>query len=265
MPMGGSSRAVPAAYNPSMPPPETAAPIPPRTAILHRTSPTLSVILPLAPDETEDGPLLDALRGLPGGSEVILVRAGGGPRPVPPGWPDGVILRQMEAPRGRARQMNAGARAARGAWLWFLHADSRFTPQTLPALLRFTGREEAALGWFDLAFRPDGPRLARLNAWGANWRSARLGLPFGDQGFVLPAESFRQLGLYDEAAPYGEDHLLAWAAHGAGLPLRRIGAGLSTSARKYARHGWGRTTWLHWRLTAAQAWAAWRRNSGRSA
>ncbi len=204
--------------------------------------------------------MLEALCDLPSGSEVLLVAADALSRPAPPGWPEAVALRQIATTRGRARQMNEGAAAARGAWLWFLHADTRFTPGTLPALLRFLARGEPAIGWFDLAFRADGPRLARLNAWGANRRSAWLGLPFGDQGLVLPAEAFARLGGYDEAAPYGEDHLLVWAAHGEGLPLRRLGAGISTSARKYARRGWGATTWLHWRLTALQAWGAWRCN-----
>lgn len=220
----------------------------------------LSVVIPLGPDETEEGPLLDALRALPEGSEVLLVRADGDARAPPPDWPGAIPLHQVAAGRGRARQMNTGAREARGRWLWFLHADTRLTPGALPALKRFLGRGEPALGWFDLAFRDDGPRLARLNAWGANRRSAWFGLPFGDQGFVLPAADFARLGPYDETAAYGEDHLLVWAAHGAGFPLRRMGAGLSTSARKYARRGWGATTWLHARLTVIQAWGAWQRN-----
>jgi glycosyltransferase involved in cell wall biosynthesis len=223
----------------------------------------LSVVIPLGPGEAEEGPLLNALRALPAGSEVLLVRAGGDARPAPPGWPPALPLRQIDAARGRAKQMNRGAEVARGQWLWFLHADTRFEPGVLVALEHFLGRGEAALGWFDLAFRDDGPRLARLNALGANWRSAWLGIPFGDQGFVLPAEVFWQLGGYDETAAYGEDHLLVWAAHGQRLPLRRLRAGLRTSARKYARLGWGATTWLHWRLTAVQAWGAWRRNRRR--
>lgn len=217
----------------------------------------LSVIVPLAPDETEGGPLLFALRDLPAGSEVLLVRAGGAERPRPDGWPVGVTLRQVSSAPGRARQMNLGARQAEGDWLWFLHADSRFAPGTLPALLRFVGRGEPALGWFDLRFR-DGPWMTRVNAAGANLRSAWLGIPFGDQGFVIRAEDFARLGGYDEGAAYGEDHLLVWAARGAGLPLRRVGAALSTSARKYARRGWGATTWRHVRLTAVQAFGAWR-------
>lgn len=223
----------------------------------------LSVIVPLGPGEAEEGPLLDALRALPPGSEVLLVRADGAARPVPSGWPPALPLRQLEAPRGRARQMNCGAAEARGEWLWFLHADTRFGPGVLAALEHFLTCGTPALGWFDLAFRKDGPSFAWFNAWGANLRSAWLGIPFGDQGFVIPAERFQQLGRYDETAAYGEDHLLVWAAHGHGLPLHRLRAELETSARKYARLGWSATTWLHWRLTLVQAWGAWRRNRQR--
>ena len=101
-----------------------------------------------------------------------------------------------------------------------------------------------------------------MNAAGANLRARWLGLPFGDQGLLLPRACFEALHGFDEQAAYGEDHLLVWAARRAGLPLRHIPAVLETSARKYARHGWLRTTWRHWRLTVAQAWPAWRAMRG---
>jgi len=108
-----------------------------------------------------------------------------------------------------------------------------------------------SLGWFDLAFRPGGPPLMPLNAYGANLHSAWLGMPFGDQGFVIPARSSAALGGFEENAPYGEDHLLAGAARRAGIALRRIGACLFKSARKYERGGWAATTARHLWLTAA--------------
>jgi hypothetical protein len=113
------------------------------------------------------------------------------------------------------------------------------------------------LGWFDLAFLEDGPRLVRLNAWGARLRSRVFGLPFGDQGLVLPAASFAALGGYDESVRYGEDHLLVWAAHAARLPVIPVGATLYTSARTYARNGWLLTTLCHWMLTLRQALPQW--------
>lgn len=219
----------------------------------------LSVLVPMAPGESEAPGLLEQLRELPIPAEILLLRSDARPHEVLSDWPGRIGLRQIDSPGRRARQMNAGAAVARGQWLWFLHADTRLGPGCLEGLADFVAQGDRALGWFRLAFRDDGPRLAALNAAGANWRARYLGIPFGDQGFVIRAADFASLGGYDEKAPYGEDHLFVWSARQAGIRPRRINATLATSARKYARLGWARTTLLHWRLTFQQAWPAWRR------
>lgn len=228
----------------------------------HPLGTSLSVVVPLAPGECEWQPLLVQLAALPAGSEVIVVCADDVSRLPPPAWPARLRYRACRSEPGRARQQNLGAHLASGDWLWFVHADSRLRADTLGSLQDFIVQGSAALGWFSLAFRHDGPRCTALNAVGANWRARWLGLPFGDQGLLLPRASFDALHGFDEQATYGEDHLLVWAARQAGLPLRHIPAVLETSARKYARHGWLRTTLRHWRLTAAQAWPAWRAARG---
>ena len=219
---------------------------------------SLSVIVPLAPGESEWPPLLEQLAALPPASEVILVCADEVQRLAPAAWPEHLRYVTCRSEPGRARQQNLGARLASGEWLWFVHADSRLRANTLDALRDFLAQDRRGLGWFTLAFRRDGPRCAAVNAAGANWRARWLGLPFGDQGLLLPRTCFEALRGFDEQAAYGEDHLLVWAARHAGLPLRHIPAVLETSARKYAQHGWLRTTWRHWRLTVVQAWPAWR-------
>ncbi|MEO7066897.1 MAG: TIGR04283 family arsenosugar biosynthesis glycosyltransferase [Rhodanobacter sp.] len=226
--------------------------------VMHTTQPTLSVIVPLAPTEKEWPALQQQLTGLPFGSEVIIVRADAETRPAPAGWPLQVRYRECHSEPGRARQQNFGARLATGNWLWFLHADTQLRPGCLRELQKFLAEGSDALGWFKLAFRDDGPRLTALNAIGANCRSRWLGLPFGDQGLVLPRHCFEALQGFDEHVSYGEDHLLVWAARHAGLPLRGIPAVVETSARKYAQHGWLRTTLQHARRTVAQAWPRWR-------
>lgn len=218
----------------------------------------LSIIVPLGPGETVWRCLIDQLIAeLPDGCEVIVVHADAQFLPSQP-QSAGALLRECSSPRGRARQQNTGARAAGGHWLWFLHADSQLQPNTLPALWQFLQRTDDAMGYFDLCFDRNGPRLAALNAWGANRRSHWLTMPFGDQGLLLPAHRFVALGGFDEGARYGEDHLLVWAARHAGLPVVSVGATLQTSARKYARHGWLRTTMKHVWLTLIQAWPQWR-------
>lgn len=225
----------------------------------HSNSPalcSLSVIVPLAPGETEWQGLLCQLTALPAGSEVIVVRADDASCPAPTDWPAHLRYRECHTEPGRASQQNLGARLATGHWLWFLHADSRLRPECLRELQRFLAEGTDALGWFKLAFRNDGPRLTGLNAAGANFRARWLGLPFGDQGLVLPRHCFEAVHGFNERVRHGEDHFLVWAVRHAGLPLRGIPALLETSARKYARHGWLATTWRHWQLTVAQIWLA---------
>lgn len=226
----------------------------------HGTHPALSVIVPLAPGEMAWHELVGQLVGLPANSELILVKADTQALNPPSSWPADIEWRTRTAPPGRARQLNVGAQAARGHWLWFLHADSILDTRVIPELIRFVAAQTDAVGYFKLAFADDGPRLAALNAWGANLRSRWLHLPFGDQALLMPAHCFHHFGGFDERTAYGEDHLLVWSARAAGMPLVGLQATVRTSARKFARQGWLRTTWRHWHLTLAQAWPAWRRS-----
>ncbi len=215
----------------------------------------LSIVLPVGPGDRAWPPLHRTLRERVPDAELLPVFAVGDPQAAP--------ANALRSAAGRARQQNAGAEAATRDWLWFLHADTRLTPEALPALAAFLARDEPALGWFRLQFAEEGARALRLrmrwNAAGANWRSRAFGLPFGDQGLVLRRSDFARLGGFDTALAYGEDHALVWAARRAGLPLRAIDAALVTSPRKYAERGWAATTLRHLRLTAVQAWREARR------
>lgn len=213
----------------------------------------LSVVIPVGPGEQAWRGLLPDLAGLGTGTEILLVAPpSSAPVPFDPaGYGLARPARWIEAPAGRARQQNAGARAATGATLWFLHADSRLPRASVETAMRFAGQE--ALGYFELRFRRDGPPLVRLNALGARIRSRWLGLPFGDQGMMLPRRSFIRLGGFDESLDAGEDHALVWAARRAGLPLVALDASIYTSARRYAQQGWLRTTLGHLRLSLQQA------------
>lgn len=218
----------------------------------------LAVVVPVGPGDEAWRGLLPQLAALPRTSELRLVAcraedeshaelATSAALPGDRAW--------LRAPPGRARQMNAGARATRGEWLWFLHADTRLDDpgRVLAALQRTLQRDPDALGYFDLRFAGDGPAATAVNAFGAWVRSRWLGLPFGDQGLFLARATFDRLGGFDESLPAAEDHELVWAARRAGVPLRAAGAMVRTSARRYAEHGWARTTLRHLFLTWRQA------------
>ncbi len=224
----------------------------------------LAAVVPIGPGDRAWRGLLPELGALPAEARVVLVATAADDLPAPHDAVAAELAAELllaTAPRGRASQQNAGARAAGRRFLWFLHADSRLEADTIPALARCLDDHPEALGYFDLRFRHDGPVATRLNALGAHFRSRWLGLPFGDQGFFLARATFDRLGGFDPALAEGEDHALVWAARRAGVPLVAAGAAISTSARKYAEHGWLGTTARHVWLTAAQAWREARRGS----
>lgn len=209
----------------------------------------LSIIIPTGPGDTAWRGLVEQLSGIAPTPQILLVFAGDDAQnaDVPCG------CRALSAGLGRAHQLNAGIAAASGQWLWLLHADSRLRDDTLPALQHFVVENSRALGWFRLAFDDDGPWQMPLNACGANLRARWLGLPFGDQGFVVHRDDADRLGPFDTALSCGEDHAWVWRARRIGLALRCVDGTLATSARKYAERGWWRTTVRHLRLTAQQA------------
>lgn len=213
-------------------------------------SPSLAIVIPAGPgDSAWQGllPQLDAARA----QEIALVLAEGEPEPSAT-LPSNVTVVMADA--GRARQLNAGAAATCADWLWFVHADSRVTAATIAALHRFIAADADAIGYFDLRFLADGPRLMLVNTIGTHVRSRWLRLPFGDQALLMPRRVFEALGGFDERHRGGEDHALVWSARRLGVPLQPLRAPIFTSARKYAHRGWWATTARHLRLTCAQAW-----------
>jgi hypothetical protein len=214
----------------------------------------VSIVIPVAPDDEAWRLLIGDLIEAGTDAELLLVGAGKQPSDF------GEMLARRGALRsihwltttaGRAHQMNYGATHSTRAFVWFLHADSRIRIDALLALQKSLETHPHALHYFDLAFQDDGPRLVRLNALGVRVRSRYLGLPFGDQGLCMSRDTFERLAGFDETTAYGEDHLLVWAAHGHRVPLQRVGAFITTSARKYRTKGWLSTTLVH-------GWRTWR-------
>ncbi len=196
------------------------------TMVSHQ--PLLSVIIPLGPHESTLDRLAADLLLLPNDCEILLVSCPGSVElsqqlRLPGRLADSPQVRRIEATQGRAAQLNAGAAAAQGRFLWFVHADSCLSPWVIKQLLVGISDRPQALHCFRLHFDNAGGLTNRikLNAVGANLRSRWLKVPFGDQGFCLSAQLFEQLGGYNETVAYGEDHLLVWQARRAGTNHRK--------------------------------------------
>jgi GT2 family glycosyltransferase len=218
--------------------------------LLNPMKPTLAIVIPIGPGDNAWHGLLPQLDHVIA-KEIALVLPS--ERPGDPVPLTNERLLMVIARAGWARQLNAGARATESDWLWFLHADSRLDAGTIDALYAFVDGNPMALGYFNLRFLADGPRWTAINALGSRWRSRWLGLPFGDQGFVMPRRVYDALGGFNETLASGEDHAMIWQAKQCGIPLRALPATLLTSARKYSEQGWWRTTATHLQLTWRQA------------
>lgn len=201
----------------------------------------LSVIIPLASDEQAWPNLRQDLQQLPNGTEIIWVSQ----HPIP-NHPESLpqkIERWIQAPVGRANALNAGAEMAKHPWLWFLHADTRFSANTLDRLTIALNNNSNAIHYFNLVYADS--HSLKLNAAGAWLRSHILGLPFGDQGFCMHKTVLSELNGYPEHVDYGEDHILMWRAKRFNIKVHCTGGSLITSGRKYQQHGWFRTTLKH--------------------
>ena len=217
-------------------------------------APRLSIIVPTLDEAAGIEPLLQALAALrERGAELIVCDGGSRDQTVALArpWVDRVVL----APRGRARQMNAGAAEAGADVLLFLHADTR-PPDAADELIVAALAGGAAWGRFDV--RIDGrPRLLRVVAALMNLRSRWTGIATGDQGLFVTRAAFAQLGGYPDQ-PLMEDVELSrrlLAAAGRPACLR---ASVTTSGRRWEARGVWRTIMLMW-------WLRWRYWRGESA
>ena len=206
---------------------------------------TLSVIVPTLDEACAIVPTLTAARQ-PGLDELIVVDGGSVDTTVALARP--LADRVLAAPRGRARQMNAGAAAAGGDILLFLHADTRL-PARYPALVRDAlGTPGVVGGRFDL--RLDAAGLAyRVIERLISLRSRLTRVATGDQAIFVRRDLFERLGGYP-VVPLMEDLALSCGICPAGL-VDCLRDAVTTSARRWQRHGVTRTVLLMWLLRAA--------------
>lgn len=147
--------------------------------------------------------------------------------------------RVIAAPRGRARQMNAGAAAASGDIFWFLHADSRLPPGAVAAIDAALQAPEVAGGCFRLRI-PERHLLYRVSDALGNRAVDLFRLACGDHGIFLRRAVFSKIGGYRDL-PFMEDLDLYRRARARGR-MRQLPPAITTSARRWQRQGLLRTT-----------------------
>ena len=200
--------------------------------------PFVSIVIPVLDDAEALARLLPAIAP---NDDVELVVVNGGP-------PDARLTMLTERrPRvslltsaaGRGRQMNAGASAAAGRWLLFLHADTLPPREWLAELRRADADPRIAGGSF--RFQLDSCAWqARVIERCVAWRVALLGLAYGDQALFVRRDVFEAVGGYREW-PLLEDVDFITRLRNAGR-LYHSPLPVVTSARRWKRDGWWRRT-----------------------
>jgi rSAM/selenodomain-associated transferase 2 len=209
----------------------------------------LTLIVPVLDEAAGITATLQALAALRRrGAEIIVVDGGSHDASATLAAPLADTV--LASPRGRARQMNAGAAVAQGDVLLFLHADTALPADAETAIERAVAGG-ARWGRFDVRI---GGRSAMLPVIAAlmNTRSRLTGIATGDQAIWVDAPLFRQLGGYAEL-PLMEDIELSRRLR-AVCPPACLREQVLTSGRRWDDRGVWRTIFLMWRLR----WRYWR-------
>ena len=202
----------------------------------------LSIIIPALDEAAGIVAALEALAPLRASGHEVIVADGGsgdGTRELAAALADRVVA----APRGRARQMNAGAGVAGGHALLFLHADTRL-PANADRLI-FHSLKKHLWGRFDVAIDGRSPLLAVV-AFFMNLRSRLTGIATGDQAIFVRRDAFPgfpEIALMEDVAFSKAMKRCA--------PPACLRDKVSTSGRRWERNGVARTVLLMWRLRLA--------------
>jgi rSAM/selenodomain-associated transferase 2 len=161
--------------------------------------------------------------------------------------------RVLDAARGRASQMNAGAAASSGAILLFLHADTRLPERGLEAIAAALADPKRAWGRFDVRIEARGALVGVVAAM-MNARSRLTGIATGDQAIFVRRAAFEAAGGFP-AIPLMEDVALSKALKRLSPPVC-LRERVTTSGRRWERDGALATIALMWRLRLAYALGA---------
>ena len=197
----------------------------------------------IIPTLNEAETLAATLEAVPPGAELIVSDGGSADDSVSIAERHGA--RVVTGERGRALQMNRGAKAAAGDILLFVHADCVLGPDTRDSIVHALEDSQTVGGAFTLRIR-DASWGLKLIARTSNFRARHLGTPYGDQGLFVRRSAFDQVGGYPEL-PFMEDVALVRELGKMGK-LVQLNGPITTGRRHWQKLGPLATTLLNWSM-----------------
>lgn len=210
---------------------------------------TLTIVMPVLNEAAGLDAALQALAPLLArGAQVIVADGGSADATLAQAGSHAPGVRVLSAPRGRARQMNAGAQQSTGEQLLFLHADTVLPPDADVLIAQALADGARVWGRFDVRIAGH-PRLLPVIAAFMNTRSRWSGIATGDQAMFMTRAAFEAVGGFADQ-PLMEDIEMSARLLKLSRPVC-LRARVATSGRRWEARGVWRTMVLMWRLRFA--------------
>jgi rSAM/selenodomain-associated transferase 2 len=194
-----------------------------------------SIIIPALHEPDKINSLVEHLEGLECSQDAELIVVDGDPNGDTIQAIRSDRVRKMLAPRGRARQMNAGASVAEGEILIFLHADTELPRNALRRIHSTISQGQYVGGAFQLGIDSQKLEFKVLARW-ASIRCRLTGIPYGDQAIFIRSGSFKLLGGYKDI-PLMEDVELMRRIKMRGDKICIVPEQVRTSPRRWEQEG----------------------------
>jgi rSAM/selenodomain-associated transferase 2 len=208
----------------------------------------VSIIVPALNEEAHIGETIRALLDLEGEKEILVVDGGSDDQTITVARQAGVSV--LQSARGRGIQQHAGALAARGEILWFVHADTIAPPDSVLEIVGALRDTSVAGGNFGLVFDGESPAARRLTKIYPTLRY--LNLCYGDSSLFVRTATYYAIGGFRPFALFEDLDLLK--------RLRKAGkfvhleARIVTSSRRFEDKNFA-VMWSHWTALQLLYWA----------